>query len=198
MMDFQRRRAIQAGLGAGIALTLAANGAKAFAADASASQGAAAGNDGRHDFDFFADGVWNVSHRRLKTFLAGATEWDSFPGTVTTRTFLNNLGTIDENEIHAPAGTYRGSTLRLFDPAARVWAVYWVDGRTGLLDPAARGRWENGRCVLQSDDSFQGRPIKLRQIYSRLPGRNPHWEQAMSIDGGATWETNWHMDYTRA
>ena len=73
-----------------------------------------------------------------------------------------------------------------------------ISGRSGVLEPAARGRWENGRCVLLSDDTFAGRPIKLRQIYTRLPERNPHWEQAMSVDGGGTWETNWHMDYTRA
>lgn len=196
-MDLHRRRTIQAGLASGMALFLAGNPAAAMAAATAGGHGGGE-SDGRHDFDFFAEGVWNVGHRRLKRFLAGATEWDEFPGTVTTHTFLNNLGTIDENEIHAPTGTYRGSTLRLFDPAARVWAVYWVDGRTGLLDPAARGRWEDGRCVLTSDDSFGGRPIKLRQVYSRLPGRNPHWEQAMSTDGGATWETNWHMDYSRA
>jgi hypothetical protein len=192
-MNTERRRTVQAGLGA-IAMVL--GGAQASAAAGEIN--AATENDGRHDFDFFAESVWNVSHRRLKAFLADATEWDAFSGTVTTRTFLNNLGTIDENEIHAPAGTYRGSTLRLFDPAARLWAVHWMDGRSGVLEPGARGRWEDGRCTLLSDDTFAGRPIKLRQIYSRFPERNPHWEQAMSVDGGATWETNWHMDYSRA
>lgn len=197
-MDLRRRRTIQAGLAGSTALFFAASGAMALTARATEDQNADGENDGRHDFDFFAEGLWNVSHRRRKSFLAGATEWDSFPGTVTTRTFLNNLGTIDENEIRAPAGTYRGSTLRLFDPMTHLWSVYWIDGRSGLLEPAARGRWEDGRCELLSDDSFQGRPIKLRQIYSRPSESNPHWEQAMSADGGATWETNWHMDYSRA
>lgn len=155
-------------------------------------------DDGRHDFDFFAEGVWKVSHRRLKSYLSGETAWDRFEGSVTTRTFLENLGTIDENEIHAPGGTYRGSTLRLFDPKTQLWSVYWMDGRFAVLEPPMRGKWEDGRCVLMGDDSYKGKPIKLRQTYSRLPGSNPHWQQEMSADGGATWETNWHMDYTRA
>jgi hypothetical protein len=26
---------------------------------------------------------------------------------------------------------------------------------------------------------------------------NPRWEQAVSDDGGSTWETNWVNDFTR-
>lgn len=190
---------MQMGVAGGAALLMAANPAMALAADRTKDGATPMGeNDGRHDFDFFAEGVWKVSHRRLKTFLAGATEWDSFEGTVTTRTMLNNLVTIDENDIRAAGGAYRGSTLRVFDPATQIWSIYWIDGRFGILDPAMRGKWENGRCVLTGDDTYKGKPIKLRQEYSRLPGQNPHWQQAMSIDDGKTWETNWHMDYTRA
>jgi len=32
-----------------------------------------------------------------------------------------------------------------------------------------------------------------------LPGPHaPRWEQALSVDGGATWETNWTMDFVRS
>ena len=30
------------------------------------------------------------------------------------------------------------------------------------------------------------------------PAATPRWEQAMSADGGESWEVNWTMDFTRA
>ena len=49
-----------------------------------------------------------------------------------------------------------------------------------------------------ADDTFDGRPIRLRFIWSRTDTQSPRWEQAMSADGGQTWEVNWTMDFTRA
>ena len=49
--------------------------------------------------------------------------------------------------------------------------------------------------VFEADDVFDGRPIRVRFIWTR--GAKPRWEQAFSEDGGRTWETNWIMDYTR-
>jgi len=155
-------------------------------------------NDGRHDFDFFANGIWKVKHRRLKSYLAGDTRWDAFSGTVTTSRILDGLGTIDENQIDYPGKPYRGSSLRLFDPSTGIWSVYWIDGRFGVLEAPVRGKWIDGRCELTGDDVFQGKPVKLRFTYTRLEGSNPHWQQEMSADDGASWETNWHMDYSRA
>src|SRR6266568_6051892 len=43
--------------------------------------------------------------------------------------------------------------------------------------------------------TFQGRPIVVRFIWSRVTTGAPRWEQAFSADGGATWETNWIMDF---
>jgi hypothetical protein len=48
--------------------------------------------------------------------------------------------------------------------------------------------------VFEADDVFDGRPIRVRFIWTR--GAKPRWEQAFSEDGGRTWETNWIMDYT--
>jgi hypothetical protein len=34
-------------------------------------------------------------------------------------------------------------------------------------------------------------------VWSRITQRSCRWEQAMSLDGGKTWKTNWIMDFTR-
>jgi len=42
---------------------------------------------------------------------------------------------------------------------------------------------------------LNGRPIAIR--FTWRPAVNPRWEQAFSADGGATWETNWEMEFVR-
>ena len=46
--------------------------------------------------------------------------------------------------------------------------------------------------------AFDGRPIRVRFVWSGVATPTPRWEQAFSDDGGKTWETNWIMDFTRA
>jgi hypothetical protein len=42
-----------------------------------------------------------------------------------------------------------------------------------------------------------GAPVLIRFRWHRITGDSARWEQAMSADGGQTWETNWYMDITR-
>jgi hypothetical protein len=39
-------------------------------------------------------------------------------------------------------------------------------------------------------------PVLVRFLW--LPGTSPRWEQAMSADGGETWEVNWLMRFEKA
>jgi hypothetical protein len=61
-----------------------------------------------------------------------------------------------------------------------------------------RGAFRDGVGTFYADDTFAGRPIKVRFTWSAVAPATPHWEQAFSADGGATWETNWEMDFRRA
>ena len=47
------------------------------------------------------------------------------------------------------------------------------------------------------DDEDAGRPIRIRFIWSKITSSSAQWEQAFSLDGGQTWETNWIMEMTR-
>jgi hypothetical protein len=89
--------------------------------------------------------------------------------------------------------------VRGYDPKAQTWAIWWLDGRDAhTIGPPVIGRFENGVGVFEGDDTFAGRPIKVRFVWSKVTQRSAHWEQAFSPDGGKTWETNWVMDLTRA
>lgn len=150
------------------------------------------------DFDFQI-GSWQVRHRRLKERLAGCTEWDEFDGTSDMRPILGGDGNIEDNVLHIPGGTYRAIALRSYDPAQDSWAIWWLDARSPhALDVPVIGRFDDGIGRFYADDTLGGRPIRLRFIWSRTDTASPRWEQAMSADGGTSWETNWTMDFTRA
>jgi hypothetical protein len=89
--------------------------------------------------------------------------------------------------------------FRFFDPETSQWAIYWADSRRpGRLDPPLLGAFSGDTGVFEGDDVFDGRPVRVRFIWSRVTTPAPRWEQAFSDDGGETWETNWVMDFTRA
>jgi len=150
------------------------------------------------DFDFQI-GSWQVRHRRLKERLANCTEWEEFDGTSDMRPILGGNGNVEDNLLHIPGGTYRAIALRSYDPAQGIWAIWWLDARSPhALDVPVIGRFEDGVGHFYADDTLDGQPIRLRFIWSRTDTSTPRWEQAMSADGGESWEVNWTMDFTRA
>jgi hypothetical protein len=62
---------------------------------------------------------------------------------------------------------------------------------------AGDGQFPERRRHFEGDDTFRGKPIKVRFTWSRITPNAAHWEQAFSPDGGKSWETNWEMDLTR-
>jgi hypothetical protein len=90
-------------------------------------------------------------------------------------------------------------SFRFFDPATDQWSIYWADSRRpGLLDPPVIGSFSDDFGIFEGDDTFDGRPIRVRFTWSGITTPTPRWEQAFSDDGGETWETNWIMDFRRA
>lgn len=151
-----------------------------------------------NDFDFLF-GEWTVHHRRLAKRLENSTDWIEFTGPATARKILGGLGNFDEIAVNLPGDPYLGATLRLFNPETGSWSIHWMDSRhPGTLDPPMIGRFENGRGLFFGDDTFNGRPIRIRFVWTPLTPVSCSWEQAFSTDGGATWETNWTMHFERS
>jgi hypothetical protein len=150
-----------------------------------------------HDFDFYM-GSWRVHHRRLRERLAGNDEWDEFEGTSVAWPLLDGAGNVDDNVLELPSGTYRAVSLRSFDPSTSQWSIWWLDGRDPRsIEPPVVGVFENGVGTFIGDDTFNGKPILVRFIWSDIAATTCRWEQAFSPDGGATWEVNWIMESTR-
>ena len=151
---------------------------------------------GVHDFDFEI-GEWRVRHRTKPPMQE---KWAvEFEGTCVTRSLMNGAGNIEEHTFHRPTGVSYGLALRAYDAKTRQWAIWWVDSRSPHLpmDPPMLGRFDDGVGTFYSDTDMDGKPARVRFIWSGISATTAHWEQAFSFDGGKTWHTNWEMSFTR-
>jgi hypothetical protein len=152
---------------------------------------------GANDFDFLM-GSWRVRHTWLTRRLAGCGDWLHFEGTMAAHKILGGAANVDDNVLAHPDGLYRASTLRAFDPRTGTWSIWWLDGRhPSAIDVPVVGAFENGVGTFYADDTFQGRPIRVRFQWTFPASGNPQWEQAFSGDGGKHWEVNWIMEFIR-
>ena len=151
------------------------------------------------DFDFLI-GSWLVANRRLRQRLVGCTEWEEFDATSRAWPLLDGAANIDE--FRFPDGA-SALTLRLFEPERRQWSLYWATSVYGVLLPPVRGSFTDGVGTfygddVHSDDSQAGTPVRVRYLWSGITATEARWEQAYSIDGEQTWETNWIMQLQRS
>jgi hypothetical protein len=153
--------------------------------------------DGQHDFDFEI-GTWNIHLKRLMNPLTGSTTWVEFDGTSVTRAVWNGRANLEEFEVDSPTGHIEGLTLRLYDPNAHQWSLYWATSRTGTMgDPPNVGEFKDGRGEFYAQYNFNGRMILVRYVWSAITPTSAHFEQSFSDDGGKTWEANWITDQIR-
>jgi hypothetical protein len=148
-----------------------------------------------NNFDFLV-GTWTSTQRRRREVLAGCDEWYEFPATLRCWSVFGGRGNVDEADF--PTLGFSGVTLRVYDPDTDLWSLYWVNSRTGLALPPNVGRFDSsGEGVFLCDDVYQGREIVCRYRWYDIAPDSARWEQAFSVDGGATWEVNWHMRWLR-
>jgi hypothetical protein len=124
--------------------------------------------------------------------------WDEFAATLDCRPILDGLGNIDEYR----SADVHGISLRLFDPQRKQWSDRWANARDGALGDPALGTFANGigRFLgreVTNDGAGGARIMLARTLWSEITADSFTWEQAVSLDDGATWETNWIMHINR-
>lgn len=147
-----------------------------------------------NDFDFLT-GTWDVVNRMRRDFLDGESEWDEFPAITHASSHFGGGANMDEIEF--PTRGFSGLTLRLYDVERQQWFLYWANRRTGRLFPPVVGQFSDGCGEFYGDDTHGGQVVRVRFLWSGISPTSAHWEQAFSVDGGATWLTNWTMDFAR-
>lgn len=151
--------------------------------------------DGRRDSDFLL-GHWRLHNRRLVDPLdRDCAEWVQFEATSQVHPILGGLGNFERFSAPAvPPGGWplEAMTLRLFDPAAALWRIWWAStSRPGHMDPPVQGRFSGGRGQFHGDDVLDGQPVKVRFTWKDITASSRRFEQAFSFDGGWQWQPNW-------
>lgn len=147
------------------------------------------------DFAFLA-GSWTSRQRRLVKVLAGCDEWYEFDATLDCELYLDGNGNFDV--LRAPERGIEGLTLRLYSPQERVWRIWWASASSGgRLDEPVVGGFEGTVGTFECDDTWEGKPIRVRYRWSQVDTAHPRWEQAFSADGGESWEVNWMATFSR-
>jgi hypothetical protein len=151
--------------------------------------------EGQHDFDF-AFGTWRTHIMRLKDPLSGSTSWVEYSGTHTIRRVWGGRANLGELEADGPAGHIEAMFPRLYNPKTRLWSVSYGNPHEGILSQPVVGHFKDGHGEFYGQDTFKGRVVLVREIYSAIDSKTRRLEIAYSEDGGRTWETNWKMTDT--
>ena len=152
--------------------------------------------DGRHDFDFEI-GAWKTHLRRLQRPLSGSTTWVEYEGTTVVSKVLDGRANLVELKVDGPAGRIEGLSLRLYEPQTRKWSLNFANIVDGKLTTPSVGEFKNGRGEFYNDDTFNGRPILVRFVITKITNDLYRFEQSFSDDAGKTWEVNWIAIDTR-
>jgi hypothetical protein len=144
--------------------------------------------DGAHDFDWDI-GTWKVHQKRLLHPLTGSATWVEYDGTDTVQKIWDgaNMGKVESD---GPAGHLEIYTLRLYNPDAHQWNIYFTSSGRGTLGVPVIGEFRNGRGEFYDQETYKGKAILVR---FRVYGITPHscrFDQSFSADGGKTWGTN--------
>lgn len=155
---------------------------------------------GQHDFDFI-HGHWLIHNRKLRDNTdPTCDEWVEFDATGHAFPVLQGNGKVDQMSVTDPpdGDSFEGFTLRLFDPIAQTWSIWWSSTRApGTLDPPVVGAFSDGHGIFECDDVIREYAVRVRFEWFADPS-TPTWQQSFSYDEGANWRLNWVMSFRRA
>lgn len=149
-----------------------------------------------HDFDFLI-GKWRIRHKTLKERLAGCKDWEVADAIDIVRPAFAGLGNVGHFVRMVAGKPFCGSPIRLYDPACGLWRIWWLDTIDNRMEPPVEGRFEGAQGIFEGDDMLRGQPIRVRFVWSDITPNSANWCQSFSPDGGASWELNSIMEFTR-
>jgi hypothetical protein len=152
----------------------------------------------QHGFDWQL-GSWGIHMSRLLHPLTGSTTWSPLDGSVVVDKVWGGKANLAEINTQGPSGQLQFIALRLYNPQAQQWNLYFAHSDSGVVGkPPLIGEFHDGRGVFYAPDSLNGKAILVRFTFSVNSADSTRDEQAFSNDGGKTWEVNWINTQTRA
>ena len=152
---------------------------------------------GPHDFDY-QFGNWNVSISRLVHHADGRRAWVKLHGTHNVTPLWGGKSNVGVLEVDGPGGHLEGMQVRLFNPKTKQWSLTFSSSRTGVFGAPSIGGFADGRGEFYDEETDGGLTVLNRSVTTNLTPTSYRDEEAVSRDGGKTWEVNWIAIYTRA
>ena len=156
----------------------------------------AAERDGQHDFDFHV-GSWKSEITRLQHPLTGSTTWIKCQGHLVARKVWDGRAQMEELEADCPAGHIEDLLLFLYNPESHEWSLNSAAVGDGVVAKPMFGKFEDGRGTFYDQETYKGKTILVRQVWSDITPTTHRFEQSFSNDGGKTWEPNFRASLTR-
>jgi hypothetical protein len=150
----------------------------------------------QHDFDFQL-GTWRTHISRLLHPLSGSKTWVEMTGTKVVRKVWNGRAFLEEVEAGGPKSHFEGLTFFLYNPESHQWSLNFANSSAGTFSQPAIGEFKNGRGEFFDQETFNGRTILVRIVWSDITANSHRFEQSFSDDGGKTWEPNFVARLTR-
>jgi hypothetical protein len=151
--------------------------------------------DGAHDFDF-AHGHWHTHATQVQDPFEGGTHKVTLDGTKTSYPLWGGKGWVEEIEADGPDGHWEGMTFFVYNPKSGQWSQTYVDS-SGEIEAPTIGSFKDGRGELYGTETYKGRNVLVRGIWSDITAYSHHFEIYLSQDGGRTWVTAFKADLTR-
>ena len=100
-----------------------------------------------------------------------------FEGTSRTRPIAGGLGNLEEAVIHHSKRTYDGMAVRLFDPKAGKWSIWWADESAPMFSPPPLlGSFSAGVGTLFATDP--DKPTSMsRFVWKDITATSAVWER---------------------
>lgn len=168
----------------------------ALPAAADDAPAANAQHDGSHDFDF-NDGTWTTHIKRVLDPFSPASETAELTGTVAVRKVWDGRGWMEEIEADGPKGHLKGMTLFLYNPEAHQWSQTFASIKDGVLETPTIGAFKDGRGELYGLDTYKGRTVLVRGVWSDIQQDSHSYVISYSDDGGKTWAPAFIAHLTR-
>jgi hypothetical protein len=164
---------------------------------APATDSASSARDGQRDFDFEI-GTWTIHMRRRVHPLSSDTTWVSPEGyTHIVQKVWDGRASLAQLANDRPTPHFDGLMLRLYNAQSHQWSIYWGSAKSAALDAPLVGEFTNGRGVFYNQDTFEGRQLFVRVVYSDITATSFRTESSYSVDGGKTWEPTLIQTFTR-
>ena len=130
---------------------------------------------GEWELSYVEDGQPRKSRNRITKTLDGCVVLEEFSG--------------------APGTKLDGRSVSTYDRLTRRWKQTWVDNSASYLD--FNGGLEDGRMVFARQMQRDGKTVGQRMVFGDVQRDSLKWLWQRSDDGGATWKTQWEIDYRR-